>query len=653
MFVTGLNGIQIFDITDVSDPVLVKQIPLVGSEYNRTFLAGSILYLGRWDHLYVFDVSDPHNPQQLCDRVLTGLIREIRVRDDRAYIGIGRVQSDYADTPALFIYDVSDPANPVSVGKYESPWEHKDCREFAVAGDYIYGVNHWECRVDVISIGDEMRPVFIDHTSSDYPTDLVYRDGYLYVAEHYTRIMIYDVTNPDSPTLSDSVIVDCETMEIHDNRLYVEKSGDIAVFDFQAPGQLSLAGLRECISSRPLSFADTLMFIPQRCYGFEIDDITDPSTISTIDRYIYPIHTLRGIDISGDYAYVVNYMSYVGGNRNGVHIVDVSDKHNPDYIRWVPLGGNPREALVYNDLLFVSGCQRTDILSLTNPTDPVFLSEFGWYTMANDVRGSILFVSSGGWGIMVADISDPANPDSISTLRFDDVIVGDMVLSGNLGYAATKYTLWTVDIADPSNIALLNDLELGGGSFSGYQMAKRGNYIYFADGIHGLFVIDLSDPVQPDIASCYQPGGPNYYDVVVKRNYLIVAYSSRFRVFDLSDPVNLESVQYVRLASPVQRLAVQDDYLYVASQCGLYLYHIELPPVACGDADGSGGIDIDDVVWLICYIFSSGPAPEPIESGDADCSGGIDIDDVVWLINYVFAGGNGPCDTDGDGVPDC
>ncbi len=69
----------------------------------------------------------------------------------------------------------------------------------------------------------------------------------------------------------------------------------------------------------------------------------------------------------------------------------------------------------------------------------------------------------------------------------------------------------------------------------------------------------------------------------------------------------------------------------------------------CGDANGSGGdpaVDIDDVVYLINYIFSGGPAPEPIAAGDADCSGGdppVDIDDVVYLINYIFAGGPEPC----------
>jgi len=66
--------------------------------------------------------------------------------------------------------------------------------------------------------------------------------------------------------------------------------------------------------------------------------------------------------------------------------------------------------------------------------------------------------------------------------------------------------------------------------------------------------------------------------------------------------------------------------------------------VTLGDADGSGGVDIDDIVYLINYIFSSGLPPQPMFIGDANCSGEVDIDDVVYLIAYVFSGGPEPCD---------
>ncbi len=72
--------------------------------------------------------------------------------------------------------------------------------------------------------------------------------------------------------------------------------------------------------------------------------------------------------------------------------------------------------------------------------------------------------------------------------------------------------------------------------------------------------------------------------------------------------------------------------------------NLSMSPLAvCGDANGSEEVDIDDVVYLIGYIFSGGPAPSPLWTGDADCSGEIDIDDVVYLINYIFTGGQPPC----------
>ena len=62
-----------------------------------------------------------------------------------------------------------------------------------------------------------------------------------------------------------------------------------------------------------------------------------------------------------------------------------------------------------------------------------------------------------------------------------------------------------------------------------------------------------------------------------------------------------------------------------------------------GDADGSGSVDIDDIVYLIDYIFLGGPAPVEHECcADSDGSMTVDIDDVVYLIAYIFLGGAAP-----------
>lgn len=62
----------------------------------------------------------------------------------------------------------------------------------------------------------------------------------------------------------------------------------------------------------------------------------------------------------------------------------------------------------------------------------------------------------------------------------------------------------------------------------------------------------------------------------------------------------------------------------------------------CGDADYSDAVNIADAVYLINYIFKSGPAPQPIQAGDADGSGDVNIGDAVYLIEYIFRSGPEP-----------
>ncbi len=77
------------------------------------------------------------------------------------------------------------------------------------------------------------------------------------------------------------------------------------------------------------------------------------------------------------------------------------------------------------------------------------------------------------------------------------------------------------------------------------------------------------------------------------------------------------------------------------------------PTFLCGDANNDGGINVSDAVWIINYVFIGGPAPNPLASGDPNCDGSVNVSDAVYIINYVFVGGFGPCDVNGDSIPDC
>ena len=61
-----------------------------------------------------------------------------------------------------------------------------------------------------------------------------------------------------------------------------------------------------------------------------------------------------------------------------------------------------------------------------------------------------------------------------------------------------------------------------------------------------------------------------------------------------------------------------------------------------GDVNGDKVVDVGDVVYLINYLFKSGPVPNPMAAGDVNGDCVVDVGDVVYLINYLFKGGSPP-----------
>ncbi|MCX6829455.1 MAG: M14 family zinc carboxypeptidase [candidate division Zixibacteria bacterium] len=62
-------------------------------------------------------------------------------------------------------------------------------------------------------------------------------------------------------------------------------------------------------------------------------------------------------------------------------------------------------------------------------------------------------------------------------------------------------------------------------------------------------------------------------------------------------------------------------------------------PYICGDANGSGVVNIQDITFLINFLYKGGLAPIPVQAGDANGDGIINIRDITHLINFLYKGG--------------
>jgi hypothetical protein len=61
-----------------------------------------------------------------------------------------------------------------------------------------------------------------------------------------------------------------------------------------------------------------------------------------------------------------------------------------------------------------------------------------------------------------------------------------------------------------------------------------------------------------------------------------------------------------------------------------------------GDCNDDGIIDIGDAIYLINYLYKSGPAPDPQQAGDVNCDAGCELADVVFLLNFLYKSGPPP-----------
>ncbi len=61
-----------------------------------------------------------------------------------------------------------------------------------------------------------------------------------------------------------------------------------------------------------------------------------------------------------------------------------------------------------------------------------------------------------------------------------------------------------------------------------------------------------------------------------------------------------------------------------------------------GDVDNNAKYTMNDLAFLIGYLYRQGPAPQPMEAADVDHDDAVNIGDISYLINYLYLNGPRP-----------
>lgn len=215
-------------------------------------------------------------------------------------------------------------------------------------------------------------------------------------------------------------------------------------------------------------------------------------------------------------------------------------------------------------------------IAASDSSNVTLIGFFATGTEANNVavKDTIAYVADGTLGVLVIDISDPANPTQIGV--YGNRYAYDIVVSGNYAYVLTYFDngLAIIDISNssmPFEAGFMNLPGIPQGIF------LSGNYVYVADGSSGLRIIDISDPTNPTEAGFYDDNF-NANGVSVSGNYAYVAdVMDGLTIIDISDPVNpVETGSYV---TPLiaEDVAVSGNYAYIANGDSLRIIDISDP----------------------------------------------------------------------------
>ena len=126
--------------------------------------------------------------------------------------------------------------------------------------------------------------------------------------------------------------------------------------------------------------------------------------------------------------------------------------------------------------------------------------------------------------VLVWDISDPSTPFITATVETEGNAVNDVMIRADGGLAAYTDGAWVgiLDLADPAAPIEISKVSL----MDSHNLWIEGDFIYAAEGRPGgsLVVIDIRDPMIPQIVASYFAGVGNAHDVHVRNGIAVVSH---------------------------------------------------------------------------------------------------------------------------------
>ncbi len=218
-------------------------------------------------------------------------------------------------------------------------------------------------------------------------------------------------------------------------------------------------------------------------------------------------------------------------------------------------GGSLARFTVYENYLYTVDSYMLRLFNISESDNPVHEKELyvGWNIETLFPYEQKLFLGS-TTGMYIYSLSDPSNPEYISVF-WHASSCDPVVVEGNLAYVTLRAgnlcgdnlsQLDVIDISDIFNPKLLKEYPME----EPYGLGIDDNILFVCDGDAGLKVYDASNPLLIDQRKIAQYGDINAWDVIPMEGVLIMIGTDGLYQYDYADPENIKELSVI----PIQNL---------------------------------------------------------------------------------------------------
>lgn len=309
--------------------------------------------------------------------------------------------------------------------------------------------------------------------------------------------------------------------------------------------------------------------------GLEVIDISVPG-LPVLVAALDTLQGADGVDVSGDYAYVVGYPC-------DFQVVDISNPAAPFVAASIDTFSNSPDLYTFdvvvsgNYAYFANETSGLEVIDITTPTSPVAVGHVGWiqpHASCVAVSGSHAYVGDSWNGVNIIDISTPTAPALVGELP---IMAGDIVVTGDYAYVTGTYLpypyargaapggaaategLEIYDVSTPTAPVLVGSVYLG----PRMGLAISGDYalVGYEDGLE---FVDVSDPAAPSLTATVAWWGGEVVSIATSGdNAYVLAEGYGLKVID----IGAAAVEPMLATVPAQRAmtsALSGGYAYVA-----------------------------------------------------------------------------------------